>query len=118
MFIDHSVWKYFECSGRNTGGGYRFCIESSKMDIDGSIILKSGDCVGQVILPFRVTTGSTENHDTIVHFMTDLTTCLTAGRRQSRLYLCAGVLQACTCPVVSKSVKEDSSDYSFLPLIN
>ncbi|CAL1289514.1 unnamed protein product, partial [Larinioides sclopetarius] len=31
----------------DAGGGYRFRIERSKIDHNGSIILRSGDCEGQ-----------------------------------------------------------------------
>ncbi|GFY17386.1 hypothetical protein TNCV_657991 [Trichonephila clavipes] len=73
-----------------------------------------------MILPFRVTIGPVENHDTTGHIMTDPPPCLTTGKRQSRSCACSGtcpekrvllVLQTCTPAVVRKTVQDDSSDY-------
>ncbi|GFT80718.1 hypothetical protein TNCV_1539661 [Trichonephila clavipes] len=36
-----------ERPGRNAGGRYRFRIERSKIDCNGSIILRSGDCAAK-----------------------------------------------------------------------
>ncbi|GFU73566.1 hypothetical protein TNCV_3360061 [Trichonephila clavipes] len=58
----------------------------------------------------QVTIGLVQNHDTAALIMTDPLLCLTASRRQSRPYASEDVLQTCTCFVVKKSVKDDSSD--------
>ncbi|GFV36496.1 transposable element Tcb2 transposase [Trichonephila clavipes] len=52
-----------------------------------------------------------KTEDISAHIMTDPPACLTVGRRQSRYYACAGVLQTCIRPVASgKSVKHESCD--------
>ncbi|GFX60202.1 hypothetical protein TNCV_4533621 [Trichonephila clavipes] len=54
------------------------------------------------------------------HIITDPSVCLAVGRRQSRSYVCAGVLQTYTRPVAGKSGKERrfARPYYFLPLFN
>ncbi|GFS79183.1 hypothetical protein TNCV_4408771 [Trichonephila clavipes] len=51
-------------------------------------------------LPFRTSIGPAENPDTAAHIITDPSSCLTAGRRQSQPDACVGVLEACTRHVV------------------
>ncbi|GFV81707.1 hypothetical protein TNCV_1703631 [Trichonephila clavipes] len=80
----------YECSGSDASSVNRFRIESSKIDHKGSIILRMDDCAVQVILPFRVTIGPSENHNLTTHIMTDPPPCLTVGRRQSRSHPCKG----------------------------
>ncbi|GFX16034.1 hypothetical protein TNCV_4702931 [Trichonephila clavipes] len=100
--------KYCESSGRDAGGGYLFRIERSKMDHNGSIIVRLCDYAGQVILHFRIMISPAENPTTAAYIMKDPPPCLTFGRIQS--YAGAGDLQAYIHPIAEKSVKDDLSD--------